>query len=82
MAKKEVQKNRDKSRGRRAVKTGPRGLDPETWQGRAGFVHGTRATEPAARRTGQIRGKEPHGQGARQATRDPKDGGRPKGKRR
>lgn len=81
MAERKEKKERTKERGRPASDPSSR-LDPSTWQGRAGFGRGSRPTEPAARRTGQIRGREPDGIGSRQAARDPKDGGRPKGKRR
>ena len=80
MAKRKKKVDRNKGRGQSSDPSAR--LDPHDWQGRAGFVRGTRPTEPAERRTGQIRGREPSGTGARVASRDPKDGGRPRGKRR
>ena len=81
MAQRKEKKDRTQDRDRQSGGPSSR-LDPSAWQGRAGFIRGSRPTEPAERRTGQIRGQEPSGSGARQAARDPKDGGRPRGKRR
>ena len=80
---KEKKEKKDRTKGRGRQSAGPSSrLDPASWQGHAGFIRGSHPTEPAERRSGQIRGQEPSGSGARQAARDPKDGGRPRGKRR
>jgi hypothetical protein len=76
-----MKKKANKKKGRNPHDLQER-LDPSAWQGQPGFLRGSRATEPADRRSGRIRGREPHGQGSRQAARDPKDGGRPRGRRR
>lgn len=81
MAERKGKRDRKNDRGRQSSGPSSR-LDPGAGQGHGGFIRGSRPTEPAKRRSGQIRGQEPSGSGARQAARDPKDGGRPRGKRR
>lgn len=69
----------NKGQGRKQKQPKSLGFQPKAGEGESPPSRGSRLTEPAERRSGQIRGQEADG-GVRQASRDPKDGGRPKGK--